>query len=137
MQSTPDVHDAARRAWHRLLLATADLQAVVGNSVLVGGTAAALAAGHRYSQDSDHVLPDLENRFTEITALLDAVPGWHTARIRERKQSFFEDGRFACPRMQKYFASRASWCSVATQSATMWTVAHFCSGWATRIWRLP
>ena len=83
MQSTPDVHDAARRAWHRLLLATADLQAVVGNSVLVGGTAAALAAGHRYSQDSDHVLPDLENRFTEITALLDAVPGWHTARIRE------------------------------------------------------
>ena len=83
MQSTPDVPDAARRAWHRLLLATADLQAVVGDSVLVGGTAAALAAGHRYSHDSDHVLPDLKNRFAEITELLEATPGWHTARIRE------------------------------------------------------
>ena len=83
MRSTPDVPDTARRAWHRLLLATADLQAVVDGSVLVGGTAAALAASHRYSHDSDHVLPDLKNRFVEITELLDATPGWHTARIRE------------------------------------------------------
>ena len=134
MRSTPDVPDAARRAWHRLLLATADLQEVVDNLVLVGGTAAALAAGHRYSHDSDHILPDLKNRFAEITELLDATPGWHTARIREpvlilgslhgirmglrqllrpdplrRKRLSFEDGRFACPRMQKYCASRAFW----------------------------
>ncbi|MCY4522782.1 MAG: nucleotidyl transferase AbiEii/AbiGii toxin family protein [Caldilineaceae bacterium] len=83
MRSTPEIPDAARRAWHRLLLATADLQEVVDNAVLVGGTAAALAASHRYSHDSDHVLPDLENRFAEITERLASTPGWHTARIRE------------------------------------------------------
>ena len=75
MQSTPEVPGAARRAWHRLLSATADLQEVVDNSVLVGGTAAALAASHRYSRDSDHVLPDLKDRFAEITELLNSTPG--------------------------------------------------------------
>jgi len=60
------------------------LAEVVDNSVLVGGTAAALAASHRYSHDSDHVLPDLKNRFAEITERLDATPGWHTARSESR-----------------------------------------------------
>lgn len=39
------------------------LQAVVPDAVLVGGSAAALYAGHRDSFDHDHVLPDLVERY--------------------------------------------------------------------------
>lgn len=51
-------------------------------SVLVGGTAAALHAGHRVSLDGDHVLPDLRDRFEEVLEDLEAAAGWQTARVR-------------------------------------------------------
>jgi hypothetical protein len=50
--------------------------------VLVGGTAAALHAGHRVSFDGDHVLADLAGRFDEVLADLESVAGWRTNRIR-------------------------------------------------------
>lgn len=49
---------------------------------MVGGTAAALWAGHRTSHDADHYMPDLEHRFDEVLERLEAMPGWSTARIR-------------------------------------------------------
>jgi hypothetical protein len=49
--------------WERLLAAERHLQALVPGAVLVGGTAAALHAGHRVSLDGDHVLDDLRGRF--------------------------------------------------------------------------
>jgi hypothetical protein len=68
--------------WERLLAAERHLQALVPGSVLVGGTAAALHAGHRRSLDGDHVLADLRYRFDEVLAALEAAAGWETSRIQ-------------------------------------------------------
>lgn len=69
--------------WERLLSAERHLQALVPSAVLVGGTAAALHAGHRQSLDGDHVLEDLRSRFDEVLATLEAAAGWETARVRK------------------------------------------------------
>lgn len=66
-----------RPDWERLLAAERHLQALVPGSVLVGGTAAALHAGHRTSLDGDHVIADLRERFDEVLADLEAAAGWH------------------------------------------------------------
>jgi hypothetical protein len=68
--------------WERLLAAERHIQAVVPGATLVGGTAAALHAGHRTSQDGDHVLADLRHRFDEVLESLEAVAGWQTARVQ-------------------------------------------------------
>ena len=66
---------AKRADWDRLLTAAARLQAMLPDAVLVGGTAAALHAGHRFSHDADHVLPDLRERFDLVLAQLESVSG--------------------------------------------------------------
>jgi hypothetical protein len=68
--------------WEQLLAAERHLQAVVPGAVRVGGTAAALHAGHRKSLDGDHVLEDLRPRFDEVLEALEAAAGWQTARVR-------------------------------------------------------
>jgi len=68
--------------WERLLAAERHLQALVPGAVLVGGTAAALHAGHRVSLDGDHVLTDLRERFDAVLTELEEVAGWRTARVR-------------------------------------------------------
>jgi len=68
--------------WERLLSAERHLQHLVPGAILVGGTAAALHAGHRVSMDADHVLADLRNRFDQVLATLEAVAGWQTDRVR-------------------------------------------------------
>ena len=59
----------------------ARLQEIVPNAVLVGGTAAAIHAGHRISLDHDHVLNDLRTHFADVLADLESVAGWKTARM--------------------------------------------------------
>src|SRR5438270_9829500 len=68
--------------WERLLSAERHLQALVPETVLVGGTAASLHARHRLSVDGDHVLADLRDRFDDVLATLEAVAGWETSRVR-------------------------------------------------------
>lgn len=68
--------------WERLLAAERHLQSLVPGAVLVGGTAAALHAGHRKSLDGDHVLQDLRERFDDVLAELEAAAGWQTARVQ-------------------------------------------------------
>jgi hypothetical protein len=68
--------------WEALLTAERHLQAILPDAVLVGGTAAALHAGHRQSLDGDHVLGRLRDRFDEVLAALEHVAGWHTARVQ-------------------------------------------------------
>jgi hypothetical protein len=68
--------------WERLLAAERHLQAIVPGAVLVGGTAAAIHAGHRRSLDGDHVLADLRERFDDVLARLEAVAGWRTERFQ-------------------------------------------------------
>ena len=58
----------------RVLESAARLQEVVPEAVLVGGSAAALHAGHRDSFDHDHVLADLVDRVGQA--------GTYTVRLR-------------------------------------------------------
>ena len=67
--------------WERVLSSAARLQRILPDAVLVGGTAAALHAAHRFSRDADHVLIDLRRRFDEVLAQLESVAGWRTARV--------------------------------------------------------
>ncbi len=59
--------------WEKLLAHAALLQAKVPSAVLVGGTAAALHAGHRISFD-------LGRHFDEANAALESIVGWRTKR---------------------------------------------------------
>jgi hypothetical protein len=68
--------------WERLLAAERHLQHLVPGAILVGGTAAAIHAGHRLSMDGDHVLEDLRARFDDVLATLEAAAGWQTERIQ-------------------------------------------------------
>lgn len=67
--------------WERLLSTQLLFQADFPECVLVGGTAAALYAGHRISFDADHVLPDLKERFAELLHKVETEVGWRTNRI--------------------------------------------------------
>lgn len=68
--------------WEQVLSAAARLQTLLPEAVLVGGTASAIHASHRFSRDADHVLTDLRLRFDEILEELESVAGWKTARVQ-------------------------------------------------------
>lgn len=72
--------------WERVLSSAAQLQRILPNAVLVGGTASAIHAAHRFSRDADHVLTDLRDRFDDVLADLEAVAGWKTARVQRPVQ---------------------------------------------------
>ncbi len=57
------------------------LQQLVPDAVLVGGSAAALYAGHRDSYDHDHVLADLRDRFDIVLEALESEGEWVTNRV--------------------------------------------------------
>jgi len=59
------------------------VQRIVPGAVLVGGTAAAVHARHRISEDADHTVRDLGRRFDAVLARLEALAGWKTARVRK------------------------------------------------------
>jgi len=79
--STSDLPD-----WEKVLSSAARLQQILPDAVLVGGTASALHAQHRLSQDADHVLTDLSKRFDAVLAELESVAGWKTARVNRPVQ---------------------------------------------------
>lgn len=72
--------------WEEVLSAAARHQRIVPDAVLVGGTASALHAQHRFSRDADHVVGDLRLRFDEVLGQLEQVAGWKTARINRPVQ---------------------------------------------------
>lgn len=72
--------------WERVLSSAARLQRILPDAVLVGGTASAIHAKHRFSRDADHVLSDLRLRFDDVLAELESVAGWRTARIQRPVQ---------------------------------------------------
>jgi hypothetical protein len=68
-----------------VLESAARLQELVPDAVLVGGSAAALYAGHRDSFDHDHVLSDLSDRFDMVLEALESEGEWVTNRVRPGK----------------------------------------------------
>lgn len=71
----------------QVLESAARLQSVVPDAVLVGGSAAALYAGHRDSFDHDHVLADLVDRYEAVLGAVEAAEGWATS-VRASKPPF-------------------------------------------------
>jgi hypothetical protein len=71
----------------RVLRSAAELQRLVPDAVLVGGSAAALHAGHRISFDHDHVLPDLAERYEQVLDAVAASQGWATS-VRASRPPF-------------------------------------------------
>lgn len=65
----------------RVLESAAQLQDVIPDAVLVGGSAAALYAGQRESVDHDHVLADLQDRFEVVLEAMESTEGWVTNRV--------------------------------------------------------
>ena len=63
-----------------MLAHAAILQARIPNAVLVGGTAAALHARHRFSFDHDHVVEELGKTYDKAASALDSIVGWRTKR---------------------------------------------------------
>ena len=63
----------------RVLESAARLQELVPDAVLVGGSAAALHAGHRESFDHDHDLVDLDDRYEQVLDAVEASDGWATS----------------------------------------------------------
>jgi diaminopimelate decarboxylase len=68
-----------------VLESAARLQELVPDAVLVGGSAAALYAGHRDSYDHDHVIGDLRDRFDVVLEALESEGEWVTNRVRPGK----------------------------------------------------
>jgi len=66
--------------WETLLAHAAGLQTKVPGAILVGGSAAALHARHRYSVDHDHVVTDLAKNYDSAMAALESIVGWRTSR---------------------------------------------------------
>jgi hypothetical protein len=66
--------------WETLLAHAATLQTRVPGAILVGGTAAALHAGHRFSFDHDHVVTALASDYDAAIAALESMVGWRTHR---------------------------------------------------------
>lgn len=61
------------------------LQELVPDAVLVGGSAAALYAGHRLSYDHDHIVNDLQDRYDVVLDALEREGDWVTNRTRPGK----------------------------------------------------
>jgi hypothetical protein len=64
-----------------VLKSASRLQEMVPDAVLVGGSAAALYAGHRDSYYHDHVLADLRDRFDVVLEALESEGEWVTNRV--------------------------------------------------------
>ncbi|MDQ5769989.1 hypothetical protein [Thiothrix subterranea] len=79
-------HTAPLPDWELVLSSAAHLQRILPDAVLVGGTASAIHAEHRFSRDADHVLTDLRARFDSVLAQLESVAGWKTARVQRPVQ---------------------------------------------------
>jgi hypothetical protein len=72
--------NAGSPSWETLLAHAAALQTRVPGAVLVGGTAAAVHAKHRYSLDHDHVVANLARNYDATVSALESIVGWRTHR---------------------------------------------------------
>lgn len=92
----PEVTLHARTDLHpdlaEVLESAARLQHLVPDAVLVGGSAAALYAGHRASYDHDRVLAGLSDNFEVVLDAVESDHGWATNRVTPGKTMLGELG---------------------------------------------
>lgn len=77
-----DEHDAGLI---EVLESAAQLQKLIPEATLVGGSAAALYAAHRTSYDHDHVIGDLRDRYEAVLEALEDQRAWVTNRMTPGK----------------------------------------------------
>lgn len=77
----PDLEHAAseRPCLLAVLKSAAALQRSVPDAILVGGSVAAMYAGHRDSYGHDHVLVDLIERYDAVVEAAESTEGWATS----------------------------------------------------------
>ncbi len=80
MNGAPDI-EAASDDLTAVIRSAVRLQELVPEAVLVGGSAAALYAGHRDSFDHDHVVADLRERFDLVLEAIESEGEWVTNRV--------------------------------------------------------
>ncbi len=68
--------------WEEIISNIARVNEILPDAVLVGGTASAIYAEHRTSNDTDFVVNNLKDKFDEILMTLESVSGWKTNRIK-------------------------------------------------------
>ena len=68
--------------WEKVLSSISQLQHILPDAVLVGGSATAIHASHRFSRDHDHTVLGLTEKFDDVLKDLEAAAGWKTARGR-------------------------------------------------------
>ena len=76
----------------RVLQSDARLQEIVPDAVRVGGSVAAMYAGHRESFDHDHVPADLVDRYDTVLEAVESTEGWATS-VRASRPPFTIMGR--------------------------------------------
>lgn len=76
----------------QLYEAAAQLQTIVPDATLVGGSAATFYAGHRESFDHDHVVTDLADHYDMVLEAIESQDGWVTNRVVPRKLILGEIG---------------------------------------------
>jgi hypothetical protein len=81
--------------WETLLAHAALLQTKIPAAILVGGTAAAVHAGHRISFDHDHVVKDLAKNYDAAIRALESIAGWRTQRRVKGKMVLGDVGTIA------------------------------------------
>lgn len=71
--------------WQQLIETASEFQHILPEGTVVGGTAAALHAGHRFSFDVDFIFSDLQNRYEAVLGFLEGRDDWKTARLSPPK----------------------------------------------------
>ena len=74
--------DKEKSRWRAVIESGIKAQQLVADVAAVGGTVAALYAGHRISFDTDHLSASLKDHFDEVLVQLTETPEWKTARIK-------------------------------------------------------
>ncbi len=69
--------------WNEIIKAGVRAQELIAGSIAVGGTAAALYAGHWISRDTDHLLMSLKENFDAVLEKLSDAPEWKLARTKK------------------------------------------------------
>ena len=73
--------------WETLLAHAAVLQARIPSAILVGGTAAAIHSGHRFSTDHDRVVANLAKNYDTAIRALETISGWRTVPLETTEVS--------------------------------------------------
>ncbi len=69
--------------WDEIIRAGIKAQELIKGSIMVGGTASSLYAGHRISRDTDHLVEALVENFDDILKKLSEYPEWKLARVKK------------------------------------------------------